>query len=85
MSKEAFLKHLAEQFEEYANIPSSLVAEKVGKKQFINGLMTASRYFDVKYEELEAVIPKSLNDDDEPLDIPAFIRDGKLLSKLGVV
>ncbi|EJG1061845.1 TPA: hypothetical protein NGT44_004417 [Vibrio parahaemolyticus] len=85
MSKEAFLKHLAEQFEEYANIPSSLVAEKVGKKQFINGLMTASRYFDVKYEELEAVIPKSLNDDYEPLDIPAFIRDGKLLSKLGVV
>ncbi|HCH0793139.1 TPA: hypothetical protein NKO85_003829 [Vibrio parahaemolyticus] len=83
MNKEAFLKHLVEQFEEYHNIPSSLVGEKISKKQFINGLMTASRFFGVEYEELESVIPKSLADDEELLYIPKFIRDGKLLSKLG--
>lgn len=77
-SKSEFLALLKSEYELYCSMPSSSVQIKNDKKQFINGLMTASRIFGVSFEELKEIIYSDSFDSlsDERLDIPPFIRNG---------
>jgi hypothetical protein len=66
-------------------ISPTLVSEKSEKKQYLNGLMKAARFFDVSHEELQQQIPQGLlptktcleaqASSDRYLDIPTFIRN----------
>lgn len=82
MDKQVFLDYLREQFDDYQATPVSRMSEHAEKKQFINGLMTASRFFDVSYEELQALAPKEVEGKTDFLDIPTYVRNGKTLDNL---
>ncbi|EEZ88381.1 hypothetical protein VME_18250 [Vibrio harveyi 1DA3] len=63
-----FFEYLDSTFKEYRLKPTAET------KAFINGLMTASKFFGVTYEELERVIEQGAPKDVPYLDIPTFIR-----------
>lgn len=78
MEKAKFLDYLSHEYHAYCAIPTSDPQHKREKKQFVNGLMTASRLFGVSIDELNAVIdskpqPPYANID-EMLEIPTYIR-----------
>jgi len=81
--KDEFLDFLELEFNNYHSIPLELEQEKKSKKEFINGLMKASRFFDVTFDELQAIVKKSsvqekyVKNATDFLDIPTFIRLGK--------
>ncbi|MEJ2763715.1 hypothetical protein VV869_06995 [Photobacterium sp. MCCC 1A19761] len=79
MEKTEFFDYLRHEFQEYCAIPLDHTAAKLEKKQFINGLMKASRFFGVSYDELNDVInsqPKySWASLEAILDVPTYIRD----------
>jgi len=83
MKKMEFLTCLSNEFIQYNLIPDADSHVKREKKQYINGLMTASRYFGISFEELNAIstsptseyVDQSLLDGlDKYLDVPAVIR-----------
>ncbi len=83
MSKKQFLEHLKTEFTEYDAIPDQEFESKTKKKEFIKGMMKASRYFGVSFYELESVVVSVQGQDDnvktaassmDYLDIPTIIR-----------
>lgn len=93
MEKKQFFEYLHNEFIHYQQIPSHQIQEKKEKKEYINGLMKASRFWGVSFEELQDVIsskkmdinPSEMHyvDNVKPLrylDIPAFIRNRYKLS-----
>lgn len=56
MPKTEFLTYLSHELIQYNLIPNTDRTVKHAKKQFINGLMTASRYLGVSFEELQTMI-----------------------------
>lgn len=78
MNNSDFIKFLECEFLQYQKLTDH--SERQEKKQFINGLMTASRFFGVSYHELNAVVDvyrKENMQRDDYLDIPTFIRLAK--------
>lgn len=89
MDKNDFF-NLSSQFDAYEQLVDKDKEEQA--KQFINGLMTAGRFFGVSYAELRAVVPSRLQikpdtSDEKPtieehfqsqdLSSPTFHRQGK--------
>ncbi|MCG7496414.1 hypothetical protein MHO82_06035 [Vibrio sp. Of7-15] len=77
--KSEMLALLNKECHEYCLIPTNDIQHKREKKQFINGLMTASRVMGISYDELNEVIeampkPKFSSLDDK-LAIPTYIRN----------
>nr|WP_086939883.1 hypothetical protein [Thaumasiovibrio occultus] len=77
MMKFEFFAHLQESLTRYNTIAQEDTLEKQAQKQYVNGLMRASRFFGVSFEELEAIIQH--NPAGDYLDIPAFIRQGRII------
>lgn len=78
MSKRDFINYLECEFSQYQNLTDDCSRKE--KKQFINGLMKASRFFGVSYDELNTIVDthrKVSDQSDNYLDIPAFIRQAK--------
>ncbi|QLE83632.1 hypothetical protein FLM48_00115 [Shewanella sp. Scap07] len=70
---------LSKECERYSLIPTSDLQQRREQKSFINGLMTASRIFNVSYDELNNIIstmtqPK-FESLDEKLAVPTYIRN----------
>ncbi|WKE65427.1 hypothetical protein PVT67_17440 [Gallaecimonas kandeliae] len=83
MSEQEFLAYLKNELHQYSLIPAQDGPRKREKKQYIKGLMTASRFFGVSFEALEEVVGTTLKPLDggmdstareELLDIPTVIR-----------
>lgn len=87
--KQAFLKLLSDEFRTYYDLPLGERHKREQKRQYINGLMVASRLFGVSFEELDKVAKQSHSQhasapgntrqyspaELDYLDIPAFIRN----------
>ncbi|MDD1780035.1 hypothetical protein LRP49_02380 [Enterovibrio sp. ZSDZ35] len=84
--KDVLLERLTRECEALCAIPENQHEQKREKKQFINGLMTASRLVGISYEELSAVIeamPSSkFKNLEEKLNIPAYIRNNIDIGRL---
>ena len=70
---------LTQECELYSAIPVEEHQRKRDKKHFINGLMTACRVVGVSYGELNLIVeqtikPIPVEDSEEQLSIPAYIR-----------
>lgn len=83
MKKTEFLTYLSNEFRQYHLMPEADSVVKGEKKQFINGLMTASRYLGISFEELQTVIDSQprieieqalLSSIDTYFDVPTVIR-----------
>ncbi|MBD3822639.1 MAG: hypothetical protein IE914_10340 [Thiotrichales bacterium] len=90
MSEQEFLAYLKNELHQYSLILDQNGARKREKKQYIKGLMTASRFFGVSFEALEAVVGTTLKPQaggmdsasrEELLDIPTVIRKNIPISK----
>jgi hypothetical protein len=92
MRKDDFLNYLSTQLDIYYQLPATDKTTQSETEHFINGLMTAARFFGVSYSELQAVIPEELKAHvpdvtEKPtvdehfqstdLNSPAFERQGK--------
>ncbi|WP_010448222.1 hypothetical protein [Vibrio rotiferianus] len=78
MDSNDFIEFLKQEFSDYHGLTEP--RQRKEKKQFINGLMTASRFFGVSYDELKAIVAthRAVDTQDEHyLDIPTFIRQAK--------
>jgi len=82
MKKMEFLTCLTNEFTQYNLIADTDSSLKREKKQYIDGLMAASRFFGVSFEELSAIRHRSASehaqqsatsDLDHYLDTPAVI------------
>lgn len=60
MRKDDFLNYLSTQLDIYHQLPATDKTTQSETEHFINGLMTAARFFGVSYSELQAVIPEEL-------------------------
>lgn len=69
MDKSEFHAYLRNAFQRYNQIPTINRDEKREMKQYINGLMTTSRFFGVSYEDLKDIVDSEAN-----YDIPTFVR-----------
>ena len=81
MDNTDFLDYLTTEFKQYHSIPTQETQARRDKKQFIAGLMTASRFFGVEYDELQAIIDNAQHKGaplfttlDEMLAVPAYLR-----------
>jgi len=81
MGKAELLVYLRGELNQYNRIINSQTKRE--KKQYIDGLMKASRFFGVSYEELKEITDSELKEhinsltmsgDDDLLDVPTFIR-----------
>lgn len=85
MKQSEFLDYLANELSIYNQIPISETQVRFEKKQYINGLMKAARFFGVTYETMKEVIDTQLKEQinvlnasgraHELYNIPAFIRE----------
>ncbi|MEZ8104080.1 hypothetical protein [Vibrio cortegadensis] len=79
MRNAEFLEYLKSEFQEYCAIPISQSQHKSEKKQFINGLMKASRFFGVSFDDLNEIIKSqpqaSFHGFEDMLDVPTYIRN----------
>ena len=77
--KAELLELIHNEYQYYCSIPESEPKKKGDKKQFINGLMTASRVIGISYDELNKIVQTnpnaSLSEEDELLDVPTFVRN----------
>jgi len=79
MKKMEFLTCLTNEFIQYNLIADTDSSLKREKKQYIDGLMTASHYFGVSFDELSAISHRGMNEQalisdlDYYLDTPAVI------------
>ncbi|GLS91460.1 hypothetical protein GCM10007916_25290 [Psychromonas marina] len=89
MEQSEFLSYLSNELDLYYQIPSTYSQVKYEKKQYINGLMKASRFFGVSFENIQEVINRESKGQiaalaasgrtDELYEIPAFIRENKAI------
>lgn len=56
MKQSEFLSYLSNELDLYYQIPSTYMQVRFEKKQYINGLMKASRFFGVSLDSLKEVI-----------------------------
>lgn len=85
MEQSEFLNYLANELSTYNQIAIADTQARFEKKQYINGLMKASRFFGVTYESIKEVIDTQLKEQidflnasgrtDELYNIPAYIRE----------
>lgn len=90
MEKSEFLSYLKDVINQYNLMSDFEGIKKAEKKQYINGLMRASRFFCVSFEELKAVVDQSETVEQsydesfvgtkEPLEIPTFVRQNKIIN-----
>jgi len=84
--KEAFLTYLKEQYQDYCNLPNCETQLRLQKKQFLKGLMTAARMFGVSYDALKKIVENQSSSNyetlEEMLEIPTYIRKGKVIDSL---
>ncbi|PHX06552.1 hypothetical protein [Vibrio splendidus] len=73
MNKANFLDYLSVQFDIYNQLSDKATQNEA--KQFINGMMTASRFFGVSYPELQAAIPSELKLCNEEVDAKPTIEE----------
>lgn len=89
MKKIEFFTYLKNELVQYKLTPDTDSEVKREKKQYINGLMRASRFFGISFEELRDIIDSEFIENidkseysgrEELLDIPTFIRQNKRIS-----
>jgi len=80
MQQSEFLSYLSNELDLYYQIPVTYTQVRFEKKQYINGLMKASRFFGVSFENLKEVIDREAGEQfivsvqsDEEFDIPALV------------
>ncbi|MEZ9928375.1 hypothetical protein AB4402_11615 [Vibrio breoganii] len=77
-NKQAFLDLLSEEYQQYLAIPSTQWQKKRESKQFIRGLMTASRLFGISFDELSEIVVCDSNQAlsiEDMLKVPTYIRE----------
>ncbi|ANO34292.1 hypothetical protein BCT86_13830 [Vibrio breoganii] len=77
-NKQAFLDLLSEEYQQYLAIPSTQWQKKRENKQFIRGLMTASRLFGISFDELSEIVGCDSNQAlsiEDMLEVPTYIRE----------
>ena len=81
MNNSDFLDYLKNEFHQYHQIPTQETQARNEKKQFIAGLMKASRFFGVSYEALQGIVEEEQRKGappfaslDDKLIVPTYIR-----------
>lgn len=81
MNNIEFLEYLKNEFHQYHQIPTQETQARREKKQFISGLMTASRFFGVSYDALQVIVEEEQRKGappfaslDDKLIVPTYIR-----------
>ncbi|WP_210447463.1 hypothetical protein [Vibrio crassostreae] len=75
MRKNDFLNYLSTQLDMYQQLPVTDINRQNETKIFINGLMTASRFFGISYSELQEIIPRDLRLDENNIDSISTTED----------
>ncbi|GEM78078.1 hypothetical protein [Vibrio superstes] len=77
-NKQAFVDLLSEEYQQHLAIPATQSHKKRESKQFIRGLMTASRLLGVSFDELSEVVgcqSNQVSSNEDMLEVPTYIRE----------